>query len=299
MKKILHIFDSTLVKLIMSVMPSVWFTFFSIFYQQTKIFVNESGELTITAIVINVIMLVIMLMFTAGVAIDQGIKHSIGIKNEKMYNSIMNTIEQGNKILINKQIENLMNKSAEFESSDYSDNRQYRDMLTLILNNLIICLSEITQLSREKFVATYFYKTNSAENWSSITSDEGYKGVARETLFERDESVLKQLLPNVSTIFYYSKENALQEKKYIEDMRDKEQVEYELPMGSIFGANWRTCDIDGQKILFENIITVATYGVEICSKKDIATKKAIIESLLKVFRQQFLQTALSFGIISC
>ncbi len=84
--------------------------------------------------------------------------------------------------------------------------------------------------------------------------------------------MVNQLINRNDSIFYSSKNKAAKEKKYIPDNRDKQQLDYNSPMGSIFGANWKISDYEGNCI-FDNVIVIGTYGKEICTEKDVKTKK--------------------------
>jgi len=53
--KVLNIFSNPIVKFFMSVVPTVWFTFFSVFGPQNDLFMNSSNKLTVLSIIINLI----------------------------------------------------------------------------------------------------------------------------------------------------------------------------------------------------------------------------------------------------
>ncbi len=288
--KVLNIFSNPIVKFFMSVVPTVWFTFFSVFGPQNDLLMNSSNKLTALSIIINLIMIAIMFLFSLGIMIEKYVQKSISIKKNKIFNSILTGINESNNILINKQIERTELKNDNFLMSDY------RSAIYTIIENLIVCLMEITEIERQNFVVTYFFKPKNSDNWVSISSDEGYKGVKQKDLIQNKESVLFQLIEERHNVFYPSKEKALNEKKYIADHRDLAQLEYKQPMGSIFGVNWNLSDSEGLSI-FENIIAIATYGEEICTEKDVVTKKEIIEKVLKVYKNLFIQTAFTHSII--
>lgn len=240
--------------------------FFSAFSNQKFIFFSADNSFKIWVIIVNAIMLLIMLIFSIGTVVENSMQKEKGIKNEKIYSSILSNIDEGYSIIRNKQIENLNVDNIAILESDY------RSAIYTVMGNLLSCLCEISQIERERFVITYFYKTSNVENWSTISSDEGFKGLKKSFLISNIDSVVNQLINRNDSIFYSSKNKAAKEKKYIPDNRDKQQLDYNSPMGSIFGANWKISDYEGNCI-FDNVIVIGTYGKEICTEKDVKTKK--------------------------
>lgn len=291
MKKIFQFFDSFGITLVMSVVPTAWFSFFSIFAQESRLFSNEDGSLTVLSLIINVVMIAVMLIFSIGILLEKSIQKNEAIKHEKMYTSIITGIDECNTVLQNKQVENLDVEDPGLMLSDY------RSALRTILGNLLNCLTEITQIERGAFVATYFFRSRGQENWWSISSDDGYKGVRQSDLLKNEASVVYRLICNVGSAFYSSKEIAFANKKYIPDQRDAAQKnDFNAKMGSIFGANWSLSDFEGAP-LFGSVITIATYGKEICTERDGVTKRELIENVLKVFKHQFTQAAFAYNIV--
>lgn len=291
MKRIFRIFDSFTITLLMSVLPTAWFSFFSVFAQESRLFSDEGGNLTVLSLIVNVVMIAVMLIFSIGLLLEKSLQKNDALKHEKMYTAIITGIDECNTVLQNKQVENLDAKDPGVMLSDY------RSALRTILGNLLNCLTEITQIERGAFVATYFFRPRGQKNWGSISSDDGYKGVRQSDLLKNEASVVYQLLCNVGSVFYSSKEGALEKGKYIPDHRDEaEKNDFNAKMGSIFGANWSLSDFEGE-MLFGSVITIATYGKEICTEGDGATKRALIENVLKVFKHQFTQAAFAYNII--
>ncbi|MBQ8885544.1 MAG: hypothetical protein IJY62_04175 [Clostridia bacterium] len=290
MKRILNLFNSAIVQFILSTIPTLWFAYFAVFATQSSLLLDENGKLTIFSTVVNIAMLAIMLFFSILSLIEKSIQKNQQIKSDKIYNSILSGIDECSTVLRNKQVENLDLKDKKVLMADY------RSAIYTIMGNLLHCLTEITQIERTSFVATYFFKQRGSQNWMSISSDDGYKGVKQSDLVKNEASVLYQLLLQSGNIFYSSKQKAKDEGRYVEDRRDVDQVAYNLPMGSIFGSNWTISDINGT-IIFDNIITIATYGKEICTEKDAVTKRTIIETVLKIFRHQFIQTAFTYSLL--
>lgn len=290
MKKIYHFFDNVIVQFLMSTIPTTWFCFFSVFSQQSRLLTDESGNLTVFSVVVNILMVLIMFIFSVGVIVEKSLEKKQAIREDKIHNSIITGIDECSTILRNKQIENLGKSDKEILMSDY------RSDIYIIMGNLLTCLTEITQIERSAFVATYFYKSPLQDDWCSVSSDDGYKGVKQADLLKNEASVVCQLLQHSDNVFYPSKEMAKQKEKYIPDQRDFSQGDYGLPMGSIFGSNWSIKSFDGEKI-FESVITIATYGKELCAEKDSVTKKTLIENVLKVFKHQFIQTAFTYTLV--
>lgn len=290
MKKLLVIFNNSIVQIVLSAIPAIWFAYFSVFSSQSSFFYNEEGELTPLSIVINIVMLTSMLFFSVLGIIEKKIQKNQRIKYDKIYNSIISGIDECSSIIRNKQIENLgiTNKTALMSD--------YRSAIYTIITDVLHCLAEITQVERSSFVATYFFKDNNMNYWASISSDDGYKGIKQIDLMNNPASVLYQLLSQSGSVFYCSKQKAQKDGKYVADNRDLDQINFNLPMGSIFGSNWSIKDINGE-IIFENVITIASYGKEICTEKDAVTKKTIIETVLKIFRHQFIQTAFAYSLL--
>lgn len=290
MKKLVSFFDKLIVKILMSTIPTIWFAFFSVFATQSAVFINEEGKFTPLSIIVNIIMLAVMFIFAVGITIEQSVKRTSGIKSEKMYKHLLSQICSGDNYLRNRQKDllqtNIKNNIAVYSST-----------IEQILKNLIACLAEITQIDYDNFVATYFYQERKSNDWKEISSDKGCKGVDIAKLLSDKQSVLYQLIKKNEFIFISSKEKAIKKEQYISDNRDKEQVTLlNQPMGSIFGVSWKVLEPDGN-IFFDNIIVIATYGEEICTEKDFKTKKAIIESVLKIFEKQFWQAAFTFKLL--
>ena len=146
---------------------------------------------------------------------------------------------------------------------------------------------EIFRVKQDKeYISKALYYATEVEN----------KGIKQIDLMNNPASVLYQLLSQSGSVFYCSKQKAQKDGKYVADNRDLDQINFNLPMGSIFGSNWSIKDINGE-IIFENVITIASYGKEICTEKDAVTKKTIIETVLKIFRHQFIQTAFAYSLL--
>lgn len=283
--------ENPIINLIMSIIPTVWFAFFAVFASEINFLMTEDKKLTLVSILINIIMLVIMFTFSIGMLIEKTNNKNIVIQKEKMYRSILGSVARSNVSVQNKLIENINNEDKGVKKSDYNS------AISAIEWELLDCLNEITKIDKKDFVITYFFKPKGEENWASVSSDKGFKGIPKSTLASDEKSVMNQLLVKQSMLFYSSKERAAEKGKYIPDARDDMHKEFKNPMGSIFGMNWTINDASGSPV-FENLIVVGTYGIEICGEKDIATKQKLIISVLETFSGLFLQCAIAYKIVS-
>jgi len=281
-----RIFDSIGAKILFPALPSIWFTFFAVFGSSNETLMVQN-RLTMLGLVSNLIMLSLIVFYVCASIYCQSVQRKQKVLKEKIYTSILQNIDDANIFIRNKQI------NALFDPTTASCCSDYQSSVNVLLMMLVKCFSETIQIDKSKFVASYFYKTENDE-WKIINSDGKHKGLDIRILSD-PSTVFAQLYPEDSTIFYPSKEDASKEGKYLTDKRDAEQKDiFNCPMGSIFGSNWSISEQTSDKILFSSIITVATYGEEICSKKDVFTKKVIIEQILKAFENQFLLLAYDF-----
>ena len=279
-----RIFDSLLAKTLLPVLPFLWFTFFAVFGSHLDALIYGSS-LTPLAISISIVMLVVIVFHACVSIYCQRANKKQRLLEDRVYTSILQNIDEANIFMRNERMHSL------FQLGNSKSPLDYHSSINLLLLQLKKCISEITQIDKQKFVATYFYKFMPDETWRSINSDGKYKGLDIIAL-ENPASVFAQLFPKSSTIFYCSKDEAKKNDKYICDKRDHEQVEfYKCPMGSIFGVNWSISDPVIDKTVFSRIITIATYGEEICSNKDTYAKRVLIDQILKIFEHEFLSLA--------
>jgi len=286
-KGFVELFDSTWAKIIFPAFPPLWFSFFAIFAPSYEIFFVQ-GRLTLLAIILNIIVFFIIVFYIFATIYCQNEKDKQRIASERVYMSILQNLDDANTFLRNKQT------NALFEREDSNYVSDYQSNINVLLMLLVKCFSEVTQIDKSKFVASYFYRFKN-DKWRIINSDGKHKGLDVSILKE-PSSVVAQLILEDSTIFYPSKEEAHKNGKYFVDKRDEEQKGiFNCPMGSIFGINWSISNqISDDDIILSSIITVATYGEEICSKEDIITKKVIVEHILKMFGNQFLLLAFDY-----
>jgi len=285
-KTFVKIFDSIGAKIIFPAIPTIWFSFFAIFAPSYEKLIVQ-GKLTALAIILNIIVFIVVVFYIVASIYCQSVKQKQKNVDEKTYMSILQNLDDANIFLRNKQT----NVLFEHEDSNYVSD--YRSNINVLLMLLVKCLSEVTNVDESKFVASYFYKFKN-DGWKIINSDGKHKGVD-VSIIEDKSSVVSQLIREDSAIFYLSKEEANKKGNYFIDERDKEQKEIcESQMGSIFGLNWSISNQISGDVILSSIITVATYGEQICDSEDVRIKKVIIDQILKMFENPFLFLAFDY-----
>ena len=155
------LFDKKWIKILFNVLPTGWFTYFSIFgTSQELLYKNE--HLTTFSIIISIVMIFAWVFHTVIAIMLEHYKSEQKINSERVFNTVLYSIDDVSVFTKNKQIDALCDAENVNTKSDY------KSSVLVLLSSLIQCLSDITDIPKEMFVATYFYKF---DDWAMISSD--------------------------------------------------------------------------------------------------------------------------------
>lgn len=272
------------VKILFTSIPPTWFTFYSVFATDIP-FLYNNGKYTLFANIINILMLLALIFYAVAlVLIDEHDKKE-KIQEEKLFNSIMYHIDNIGIFTKTKQVEDYYGDGSGNSLSDY------KSTMLHVLSSAVQCLADITTITRDKFVATYFYKFNG--NWFCITSDGVHKGLTIDIL-KTEGSTFGQLLKDEITLLYFNKEDAVKENKYFPDFRDEMQANLGLPMGSIVGINCNLLNPFNDNEKYEHLFFISTYGEMLCTVKNQKQTAILVDKILRIFSHQINLLVLNF-----
>lgn len=267
----------TWVKLILSIIPTVWFSLLSIFPGWIP-WLKTGDKYSIITVIVSVIMCLITIFCAILMFLDDKRKKMLISKKDIVILELSKSLREVDVFWQNVNLNYL-------STGTWNHKFVLNTYVSYVMSKLIQTISMALNISESKLVATYFYHFQN-ENWISITSDGENKGISTETLKDNSESVFSQILKTKKMIFYPSKEIAYNEGKYIKDNRDHFQELIKNPLGSIFGTYLNISISSNTEIEFEAILAVASYGEYLCDNEQYDTISLLSEVILKGFTQK-------------
>lgn len=162
--------------------------------------------------------------------------------------------------------------------SPFQDITQPRTQIQSILENLQVCLSEITGIRRDDIGLSIIYKPGtSSADWKYLHTMNISNDLGIDDLTGNPQTTARRVLDRkVPVLFFPDKRTAKSQGQYVPGPKDEQHK----GVGSILCQDI-SIGMDDQYIIA--VLTVTTYGTQLCENDDEDTRIRLINVLLPAF----------------
>lgn len=263
---------------IITSIPSIFFLLVQTAGRQFHL-VDENGNLYKIALIIFITCIVIDILFTG----------------YKFYreNNETNKYKDGQTILSNtlssldtiddsicSQLEKFIttSKKNEYFREPFSYTTKPEQTIRYIFKELIVCLSNLTDLKREQIGVSIIYKFDFEDDWQTPIS-ENVSGTSIKEILKNPNSTASKLINEKRDIICFANKNkAFINGCYIASSKDDDKKS-----GSIICANAMISN--GENTYITGVLSITTYGKQLFRENDEYTKESVTDAILPPFRK--------------
>lgn len=166
------------------------------------------------------------------------------------------------------------------DSKPFVDITQPKRQIESLLDNIQVTLSEIFGINRDEIGISILYKPDSVNEWSWMYSVNTMHDLDLQTIIKDDHTTARQIIDGrFSSLFYPDKRIGIQDSKYVPGSKDK-------TFDNIGSVLCRDISIgDSQKYL-RAVLSVTTYGKQLCEQNDIDAINKIENIIIPTFESR-------------
>lgn len=161
----------------------------------------------------------------------------------------------------------------------FSQITQPKRQIRSILENIQICLSEIFDIKREDIGLSIIYKfdTPSNSNWRYLHTMNISNDLNLNELISNPNTTARQIMDGKNqSLFFPDKRIGVNETKFVPGLKDK-------PHNNVGSIICRDISVDHEEIFVSAVLSITTYGQQICEAKDIYSRYRVENILLPPF----------------
>jgi hypothetical protein len=156
---------------------------------------------------------------------------------------------------------------------------QPKQQIETILTNIQITLSNIFDIERSNIGLSIIYSVDN-EKWDWLYTMSVSEDTTLNELLNNDNSAVRQIIDHkVSYLFYPDKRIGIRENKYFPGKSDKN-------FGNIGSILCSEISVGLENKYLRAILSITTYGTQLCSEKDENSKEKLKSTLLPNFEQR-------------
>ena len=256
--------------------PAYWFIFIESQGKNIGLIDNQ-GAFTNLALTIFWVLFALSFVYSflksASDKYDEDGKKSGQIVLGKMLEGI-NTAKQRKLRRYNNYIEdNFGNKSV----SAFTEIEDPADQIASILENIQISLSEIFGIRRDDIGLSIIYRYNFDEEWGWLCTINIENDLRLDGLINNENTSARQIIDGKeSHIFFPDKNIGFENRKYVQGKKDKSYN----GVGSII---CRDISIRNSHVFVQAVLSITTYGQQLCETSDNEAIMKIEQVLLPCF----------------
>ncbi len=264
-------------------LSSSWFICLAIFGKELNLINATTNKITQPSITISIILVAVSFIFTIS-------KTLADKKNEKGKEDGQYVLQELLESVNSCKNTKLRRFNKFIFESDSSDNAfktitQPLEQIEEILKNIQITLSNLFGIKRSEIGLSILY-SNYFKNFESVNDDHWYwlhvigtqQDLDKKQLLENENSTARNIIDNKgSYIFYPDKRVGIRENKFIPGPLDSQNSN----VGSIYCKDISI--VRDNKISVKAVLSVTTYGVQLCGKRDKNTIKKIEKIIMPTF----------------
>jgi len=240
---------------------SHWFAFVQILGKNLGL-VSQDGLLTKHTVIIFWPLFLVSLIFailkTASDKYNEEVKNNGQFILERMLQSV-NSVKRKKLRRFCKYIYENHGKSG---LSPFNVITQPLSQIEGLLENIQVTLSEIFGINRDDIGLSIVYKTDRDEEWDWLYTMNIESDIDLSELVNNPDTTAKQLIDGkVSSLFFPDKRVGLRLNQYVEGNKDK-------PFNTIGSILCRDLSIDNKNKYIQAILTITTYGKQLCERND-------------------------------
>ena len=166
------------------------------------------------------------------------------------------------------------------ELTPFKDITQPRDQIISLLENIQVTLSELFGITRDEIGLSIIYKPKGNSDWHWLSTINMQNDIDLNTLITNPTTTVKQVIDGKgSTIFFPDKQIAAQNNKYLPGRIDETYDN----VGSVL---CRDISIGKDEKTIQAILSITTYGTQLCQENDKDAKYKIENLLMPTFEKR-------------
>jgi hypothetical protein len=190
---------------------------------------------------------------------------------------ILQCVNLGKRRKLNRFYKFIHNYKNQSGVNPFNEITQPEKQIKVILDNIQFTLCRLFGINPNEIGLSVMYKTDKNENWQWAAHLNIENDLQLDSLVNDQESTAYQIISgNSKYLFYPDKRRGLKEKKFKPGPID-ENKKY---IGSIL---CKDISLDQNNNLLQAVLSITTYGKQLCDEYDIESRNKIEEILLPTF----------------
>lgn len=162
----------------------------------------------------------------------------------------------------------------------FKDITQPREQIISLLENIQITLSELFGINRDEIGLSIIYKTIDDTKWHWLSTINMQHDLPLDILITNPTTTVKQIIDGkVSSVFFPDKQIATQKKQYLPGPNDTTHDN----VGSVL---CRDISVGMDEKTIQAILSITTYGKQLCKDNDNNAKSKIENLLIPTFEKR-------------
>jgi len=256
--------------------PSIFFLLLQVVGKQLKL-IDGGGNLYIIPLIIFIICIILDVLITGYKYYNDNIYINKYKDDQILLNNILSSLDTIDDSICN-ELEKFIKdgkRKSHFKEPFYFITRPEQE-IKIIIRELIVCLSKLTNLNREEIGVSIIYKYDFENGWQTPIS-ENVSGRPIKDIIENPNSTARKLInENKDFICCPNKDKAFQGGYYVVSAKDDDKRS-----GSIICA--RATISNGENVYVQGILSITTYGKQLLEENDEDTEECLKSRILTPF----------------
>jgi hypothetical protein len=164
--------------------------------------------------------------------------------------------------------------------SPFRDITKPREQITSILDNIQVALSEIFGMDRDQIGLSILFSPNGNDQWSFLEAVNTTHDLDLQTLISNPATTARQIIDGKHTApFFPNKQTAAKEQQYVPGPKDK-------TFNTVGSVLCRDISLPGEDHFFRAILSITTYGKQLCEDADADARHKIENIVIPTFESR-------------
>lgn len=162
----------------------------------------------------------------------------------------------------------------------FGDITQPKRQIESILDNIQVTLSEIFGINRDEIGLSILYKSDTSDDWDWLFAVNTTNDLDQKILISNPHTAARQIIDGKTTsLFYPDKRVGIQKREYVSGPKDES-------FDNVGSVLCREISIGNSKKCLSAILSITTYGKQLCDQDDTDAKHKIENIIIPTFESR-------------
>ncbi len=261
-----------------STAPAWWFTFVEIFGGNFGFIVD--GKLTPSALKVFEPLFVISFLFTLLMSLADRYNERAKKAGQNILNIMLESVNAIKHAKLRRFTRYIDANHNQQNLNPFFDITQPQTQIESVLENIRIALSQIFDIGRDDISLSIIYKTDKNPNWKWLSTMNIETDLELQELTTNPYTSVKQIIDgHADLIFFPDKRVGVQQNQYVGGRKDQSH-------GGRGSVLCKDISLETNTKCIQAILSVATYGLQLCKTNDADAIHKITGILLPSFERR-------------